>query len=100
MTFRRTALVSGGIAMAVAAMLSTAVPAFALSADAQTIIKALSVKYPDLKPICSNRDKLKDAVTGAVVMLSAAKKISPDKAAAAAAGQEAGRYLYLHCPPA
>lgn len=82
-----------------AAALSSA-PAFALSSDAQTIVDRLKATIPDMKPVCSDRGKLTAAVTSATIALATAKKINGDHAVARKAGQEAGYYLYFHCPPA
>jgi hypothetical protein len=72
-------------------------PALALSSDAQTIVDQVKASTPNLKPVCSDRGALTKAVTAATMSLAEAKKINPDKAAATAAGEEAGRYLYFHC---
>ncbi|HWJ74187.1 MAG TPA: hypothetical protein VNX29_13560 [Kaistia sp.] len=74
--------------------------AFALSADGQTIVDRLKATIPDLKPVCSDRNKLTAAVTAATIALAEAKKINGDHAIARKAGTEAGYYLYFHCPPA
>lgn len=90
----------GGRALAVLASVAlgmVAAPAFALSADAQTIVNRVRADTPDLKPVCSNRAKLTTAVTNATITLATTKKINPDRSTATAAGQEAGRYLYFHC---
>jgi hypothetical protein len=72
-------------------------PALALSSDAQAIVDQVKATTPNLKPVCSDRGALTKAVTAATISLAEGKKINPDKAAATAAGQEAGRYLYFHC---
>lgn len=72
-------------------------PARALSPDAQAIVDQVKATTPDLKPVCSDRGALTKAVTAATIALAEAKKINSDRATARAAGQEAGRYLYLHC---
>ncbi len=73
-------------------------PALALSSDAQAIVDRVKATTPDLHPVCSDRGALTKAVTAATIALAEAKKINSDRATARAAGQEAGRYLYLHCP--
>jgi hypothetical protein len=72
-------------------------PALALSQDAQAIVDRVKATTPDLKPVCKDRNALTLAVTSATMALAEARKITPDKASATAAGREAGRYLYLHC---
>ena len=72
--------------------------ALALSADAQAIVDRVKATTPNLHPVCSDRGKLTEVVTAATIALAEAKKINGDHAVARAAGQEAGRYLYFHCP--
>ena len=72
--------------------------AFALSNDAQAIVDRVKAMTPDLHPVCSDRGKLTQVVTAATIALAEAKKINGDHTVARAAGQEAGRYLYFHCP--
>lgn len=94
-TRRGTARLAGGILLVALG----GAPALALSADAQTIVDRLKATIPDLKPVCSDRGKLTAAVTSATIALAEAKKINGDHAVARKAGQEAGYYLYFHCPP-
>ena len=70
-------------------------PAAALSADAQKIVDLVRKSNPDLHPVCSNRGKLKAAVTEATTLLAEAKQLLGNPQAG---GQEAGRYLYANCP--
>lgn len=86
-------------ALAAALLVAGLTPALALSQDAQTIVDRLKATIPDLKPVCSDRDKLTAAVTSATIALATAKKINGDHAVARKAGTEAGYYLYFHCPP-
>ncbi|MBN9435118.1 MAG: hypothetical protein J0I45_22015 [Bosea sp.] len=86
-------------ALAAALLVAGLTPASALSQDAQTIVDRLKATIPDLKPVCSDRDKLTAAVTSATIALATAKKINGDHAVARKAGTEAGYYLYFHCPP-
>ncbi|MCX5481591.1 hypothetical protein OSH08_21515 [Kaistia geumhonensis] len=86
-------------ALAAAVVLAGIAPAMALSQDAQTIVDRLKTTIPDLKPVCSDRDKLTAAVTSATIALATAKKINGDHDVARKAGTEAGYYLYFHCPP-
>jgi len=72
--------------------------ALALSNDAQAIVDKVKASTPNLHPVCSDRGKLTDAVTAATIALAEAKKINGDHTVARAAGEEAGRYLYFHCP--
>ncbi|WEK49650.1 MAG: hypothetical protein P0Y66_18375 [Candidatus Kaistia colombiensis] len=72
--------------------------AHALSKDAQTIVDRVKATTPNLHPVCSDRGMLTKVVTSATIALAEAKKINGDHAVARAAGQEAGRYLYFHCP--
>lgn len=73
-------------------------PALALSSDAQAIVDRVKATTPNLHPVCSDRGKLTQVVTAATIALAEAKKINGDHTVARAAGQEAGRYLYFHCP--
>jgi len=73
-------------------------PALALSSDAQAIVDRVKATTPNLHPVCSDRAKLTQVVTAATIALAEAKKINGDHTVARAAGQEAGRYLYFHCP--
>lgn len=86
-------------ALAAALLVAGLTPALALSEDAQTIVDRLKATIPDLKPVCSDRDKLTAAVTSATIALATAKKINSDREVARKAGTEAGYYLYFHCPP-
>lgn len=76
--------------------IATAIPAFALSADAQKIVDQITTTIPDVKPVCSDRKKLRTAVSEATKTLAKAKQLAGDPKAAA---QEAGKYLYANCPP-
>lgn len=91
-----------GIAPALAGtalgLLGALAPALALSSDAQAIVDRVKATTPNLHPVCSDRGKLTQVVTAATIALAEAKKINGDHAVARAAGQEAGRYLYFHCP--
>ncbi len=98
MTLKRRLSAALAAAMLVAGL--GAVPAFALSNDAQAIVDRLKATIPDLKPVCSDRTKLTAAVTAATIALAEAKKINGDHAIARKNGTEAGYYLYFHCPPA
>ena len=86
-------------ALTAALLVAGLTPALALSQDAQTIVDRLKATIPDMKPVCSDRDKLTAAVTSATIALATAKKINGDHAVARKAGTEAGYYLYFHCPP-
>jgi hypothetical protein len=93
----RTLRNRAAIALAASAigLFAAAAPAFALSADAQTIVNKVTADNPNLKPICSDRAQLTTAVTAATEALAGANQINP--AQAPATGKEAGRYLYFHC---
>jgi hypothetical protein len=95
--FSHTRLMPAAAGLMVAFALGSG-PALALSSDAQAIVDQVKATTPNLKPVCSDRGALTKAVTAATISLAEAKKINPDKATATAAGQEAGRYLYFHCP--
>ncbi|MCX5496923.1 hypothetical protein OSH11_19620 [Kaistia dalseonensis] len=94
-TLRGRAVIA--LAAASLGLFGTLAPAFALSADAQTIVDQVKASNPDLKPVCSDKGQLTTAVTAAATALASAGKISADEASATAAGKEAGRYLYFHC---
>ena len=83
-----------GLALAAAVTVAFAVPAFALSSDAQKIVDLVKKENPTLKPICSDQSKLKTAVTAATTSLYQQGQISGNPKSA---GQEAGKYLYLNC---
>ncbi|MBN9027235.1 MAG: hypothetical protein J0H20_16945 [Rhizobiales bacterium] len=87
-----------GLAGAALGLLAALAPAFALSSDAQAIVDRVRATTPNLHPVCSDRGKLTQVVTAATIALAEAKKINGDHTVARAAGQEAGRYLYFHCP--
>ncbi|WP_156831054.1 hypothetical protein [Kaistia granuli] len=96
MAFLHSRLVPAAAGVLIATALGVG-SALALSADAQTIVDQVKATTPNLKPVCSDRGQLTKAVTAATIALAEAKKINGDHAVARAAGQEAGRYLYLHC---
>jgi hypothetical protein len=73
-------------------------PAIALSADAQRIVDRVTATTQKLRPVCSDRAKLTTVVTDVTIALAKAKQIATDPPTARAAGMEAGRYLYFHCP--
>jgi len=80
--------------LAAAVTLSLAVPAFALSSDAQKIVDLVKKENPVLKPVCSDQSKLKTAVTEATTSLYKQGQIAGNPKSA---GQEAGKYLYQNC---
>lgn len=82
------------LALAAAATAALAVPAFALSADAQKVVDLVKKENPVLKPVCSDQDKLRTAVTEATTSLYKEGQIAGNPKSA---GQEAGKYLYENC---
>lgn len=90
--------IAPALAGAALGLLGALAPALALSSDAQAIVDRVKATTPNLHPVCSDRGKLTQVVTAATIALAEAKKINGDHAVARAAGQEAGRYLYFHCP--
>lgn len=85
---------AGRAMLALTLSVGVAGPVFALSADAQKVLDQVKKNTPNLASICSDRDKLKTAVTSATAALYKEQALSGDPRAA---GQEAGRYLYMHC---
>jgi len=82
------------LALAAAATAVLAVPAYALSADAQKVVDLVKKENPVLKPVCSDQDKLRTAVTEATTSLYKQGAFTGNPKAA---GQEAGKYLYQNC---
>jgi hypothetical protein len=82
------------LALAAAATALLAVPAYALSADAQKVVDLVKKNNPVLKPVCSDQDKLRSAVSDATMSLYKQGAFSGNPKAA---GQEAGKYLYQNC---
>jgi hypothetical protein len=82
------------VALAAAATAMLAVPAHALSSDAQKIVDLVKKENPVLKPVCSDQSKLKTAVTQATTSLYEKGELSGNPKSA---GQEAGKYLYQNC---
>ena len=58
-------------------------PAFALSADAQKIVDQVVATIPDVKPVCSDRKKLRTAVSDATKTLVKGKQLSGEPKPAA-----------------
>ena len=85
-----------GSLCAVGLAMATSSPALALSADAQKIVDQVVATIPDLKPVCSDRKKLRTAVSDATKTLAKGKKLEGEPKPAA---QEAGKYLFTNCPP-
>jgi hypothetical protein len=82
------------LALATAATAALAVPAYALSADAQKVVDLVKKENPVLKPVCSDQAKLRTAITEATTSLYKQGALSGNPKAA---GQEAGKYLYQNC---
>lgn len=85
--FRRLALATASIAI-------LAAPAYALSSDAQKVVDLVKKENPVLKPICSDQDKLRTAITEATTSLYKQGALTGNPKEA---GQEAGKYLYQNC---
>jgi hypothetical protein len=82
------------LVLAAAATAALAAPAYALSSDAQKIVDLVKKENPVLKPVCSDQDKLRTAITEATTSLYKQGQISGNPKSA---GQEAGKYLYQNC---
>lgn len=98
MRMQNSLRIAQGAAVCFLALAAGTSAAFALSNDAQAIVDRVKATTPELHPVCSDRGKLTQVVTAATIALAEAKKINGDHTVARAAGQEAGRYLYFHCP--
>jgi hypothetical protein len=82
------------LVLAAAATAALAVPAYALSSDAQKIVDLVKKENPVLKPVCSDQSKLRSAITEATTSLYKEGALSGNPKEA---GQEAGKYLYENC---